>query len=347
MEIQHSSIESDEVQIPSKKKWNWKKLRPFDVIGIIGLIVLTINFLGLFFSVDVSIERKPLLDRMLGASLVNGLNNGFVSDDAAKQHKAVSTTTNDLESSVLPPEGVSLPAVWGDLGARMIATGVIDAQKFEALYAERGGLDAETRQLLAGTDNGKLKITQQNSGVLLNLLWAFGLGNKNEILDNGPMQDPAYGGAAGFASTGGWTLANGSPMNHYSKYAFVTLTAEQQKLVERVSQGIYRPCCGNSTYFPDCNHGMAMLGLLELMAAQGVGEQDMYRAALAVNSYWFPDTYLTIAKYNETKGISWDAVDPKEALSANFSSAIGYRQVLNQVTPPERKSGGGGGGCGV
>jgi len=48
---------------------------------------------------------------------------------------------------------------------------------------------------------------------------------------------------------------------------------------------------------------MAMLGLLELMAAQGVGEEEMYKAALAVNSYWFPDTYLTIAEYMQNKGI--------------------------------------------
>ena len=135
-------------------------------------------------------------------------------------------------------------------------------------------------------------------------------------------------------------------MSHYSKHAFVTLTAEQQQLVERVSQGIYRPCCGNSVYFPDCNHGMAMLGFLEIMASQGVSEADMYRSALAVNAYWFPDTYLTIAKFLETNGRTWEQTDPREILGVNLSSASGYRQVLNQVTPPERKSGGGG-GCGV
>lgn len=349
METQHISTEIHEVQTPFKKKWSWKKLRPLDAIGVIGLVVLVINLLGLFFSFDVSVRRKPLLNKLLGATSLSNSVNSLNSDNNAKQHSANAETafsSSDLEKKVLPSAGVVLPVEWGDLGAKMIAAGVIDAQKFEGLYAERGGLDAEMKQFLVGSGNGKLKITPQNSGVLLNLLWAFGLGNKNEILDNGPMQDPAYGGAAGFASTGGWTLANGSPMNHYSKHAFVALTSEQQKLVERVSQGIYRPCCGNSTYFPDCNHGMAMLGLLELMVAQGVSETDMYRIALAVNAYWFPDTYLTIAKYMETKGVSWEQVDPKEVLGANFSSASGYRQVLNQVTPPERKSGSGE-GCGV
>lgn len=356
METQHENIETTESleasNIKPRRKWNWnrwnwKKYRPLDVIGVIGLAVLVINLLGLFFSVDITVGRKPLLNRMLGAKSSGNAVNGLSGADATKQHSAnVDVASSDLERVVLPSAGVDLPVVWGDLGVKMTAAGVVDGQKFESLYAERGGLDVETGRLLADSSNGRLKITAQNSGVLLNLLWAFGLGNKNEILDKGPMQDAAYGGAGGFASTGGWTLAKGDAMNHYSKHAFVTLTVEQQKLVEKVSQGIYRPCCGNSTYFPDCNHGMAMLGLLEIMASQGVSEEDMYRAALAVNAYWFPDTYLTIAKFLQTNGTTWEQADPREILGVNLSSASGYKQVLNQVTPPERKSSGGG-GCGV
>ena len=174
--------------------------------------------------------------------------------------------------------------IWG---AKMASVGVIDKAKLEELYAGRGGLSDEGRNLLEGLDNGYLKITPENSGFVLNLLWALGLGNKNEILDNGPMTDKKYGGAGRFASTGGWTLADGDPMSHYSKHRFMVLTPEQQALAEKVSKGIYRPCCGNSVYFPDCNHGMAMLGLLELMASQGALEEEMYKQALAVNSYWF------------------------------------------------------------
>jgi hypothetical protein len=40
----------------------------------------------------------------------------------------------------------------------------------------------------------------------------------------------------------------------------------QQKRLEEVTIGVFRPCCDNPHAFPDCNHGMAMLGLLELMA---------------------------------------------------------------------------------
>jgi hypothetical protein len=264
----------------------------------------------------------------------------------SNQEVGIAQDISEFEKVVLPSDGIILPVRWGNLGKQMVDVGVIDKDKFESLYAQRGGLDDEAKQLLYGERNGKLAINEENSGLFLNLLWAFGLANKNPILEEGPMQDPQYGGdASRFASTGGWSLAKGNVMNHYSTYAFITLTEEQQNLVERVSKNIYRPCCGNSVYFPDCNHGMAMLGLLELMASQGVSEEEMYNIALKVNSYWFPDTYLTIAKYFEKRGVDWDDINPKEILGSAYSSAQGYRQVLAEVAPPQSRSGGG--GCGV
>jgi len=264
---------------------------------------------------------------------------------AVKTNKTEKIIEDNYEQKVIPEDGVVLPAKWGDLGAKMTSVGVIDKIKLEELYASRRGLNGEERKLLEGLDNGYLKITPENSGFVLNLLWALGLGNKNEILDNGPMTDKKYGGAGGFASTGGWTLADGGAMNHYSKHRFIVLTPEQQAIVERVSKGIYRPCCGNSVYFPDCNHGMAMLGLLELMASQGVLEEEMYKAALAVNSYWFPDTYLVIAKYLKSQGKDWHMAVPKEILGYNYSSGPGYQKLLEKIENPEIK--GGGGGCSI
>ena len=134
-------------------------------------------------------------------------------------------------------------------------------------------------------------------------------------------------------------------MDHYSRHRFITLTPEQQALVEKVSKGIYRPCCGNSTHFPDCNHGMAMLGFLELMASQGVSEQDMWRAALTLNSYWFPNNYLTIASYMKNKGVDWKDVNPQEILGVDYSSSRGYAKIAAQVVAPKKQSGGS--GCGV
>lgn len=252
-------------------------------------------------------------------------------------------TGDELAAQVIPADGITLPFTWGDLGAKLVATGVIDRDKMVALYQDRGGFPPDYEKLLATGNTDRVVITRWNAGYLLNLLWALGLANDNPILrDTDGMMNPRFGGAGNFASTGGWTLARGSAMDHYGMHRLVSLTNEQQALVDRVSRNIYRPCCGNATHFPDCNHGMAMLGMLELMAAQGVGEEDMYRAALAANSFWFPENYLTIAAYEASRGVSWEQVSPKDVLGSSYSSASGYQDVSSKVTPPEAPTGGNG-----
>ncbi len=171
---------------------------------------------------------------------------------------------------------IAMPAMLSDMGEKLVELGVIDPNKMTVVLQNRGE---------------KMVMTKENAGYLLNLLWAVGLANKNPILeDKTKMMNPAYGGTENFASTGGWTLAKGNAMDHYGMHMVIPLTDEQQSLVDRASRNIYRPCCGNSAHFPDCNHGMAMLGLLEMMASEGASEQDMYDTARAVNDYWFPPT---------------------------------------------------------
>lgn len=252
---------------------------------------------------------------------------------------------NSQEVNAVLVEGTKLPVSWNDLGKKLVSTGVIDGEKIKSLYEQRGQFTKEYEKLLNGDNNGKIKINKENASYFLNLFWALGLSNANPILtDSKEMMNPNYGGAGGFASTGGWTMAVGDPMDHYNRHIFFELTPEQQALVDKVSRGIYRPCCNNSTHFPDCNHGMAMLGFLELMASQGVSEQDMWKAALAINSYWFPDTYINIATYMKSKGVEWANVSPQEILGFDYSSGSGYTKIVSQITPPSQKSSG---GCGV
>ncbi len=233
---------------------------------------------------------------------------------------------------------------FGNLGPELVSSGVIDREKFIKLYDGNDSLKKEAQKLLDGTDNGDFVVTEENALVVLNFLWAFGLGNKNPILERGPMTDPRYGGAGNFASTGGWTLARGDAIEHYSMHRFIVLSPEEQDLVERVSKNIYRPCCDNSTYFPDCNHGMAMLGFLELLASQGAGEEEMYKAALTLNAYWFPGTYEVITQYMEEKGVRRENISPKEILGKNHSSVSGFRNISSQI---KNKGQSGGSSCGI
>jgi len=53
---------------------------------------------------------------------------------------------------------------WKNLGLQMVEAGVIDADKFESLYSQRGGLSEADKKLLYGKDNGELVITEENSG---------------------------------------------------------------------------------------------------------------------------------------------------------------------------------------
>lgn len=295
------------------------------------LIIAVLVFLQ-FFSVNVSIVPRFDSRTLLSAGK---LRPALPADQKARQAA--------LLSRVLPEKGVELPVAWGDLGVRMVKAGVIDQEAFENLYNRRGGLSAEEKELLSGSANGKLRMNTQNADYLLNLLWALGLGNKSSVLEHGPMMEQGREYAGRFASTGGWTLAKGGAMDHYGAHSFVSLTPEQEAMVERVAKNIYRPCCGNSTHFPDCNHGMAMLGLLELMASRNVKEEEMYKHALKVNSFWFPDTYLAIAEYAARRGVYWEDVDAKEALGFDYSSGQGYARILEEVEPTRV----GGGSCGV
>ena len=324
----------DELTAKIKTKLNWPaaQIKNPRILGPISIFFGFAIAVYAFVDLDVAVNRGPLLTKLFGTA-------------EQRQERLAQKQLALLEAAVLPQGGATLPVIWGDLGKKLVDSGMIDAEKFEKLYASRGGLDENGKLLLYGTGNGNLTITEQNQGLVLNLLWALGLGNKNEILEKGPMVDKKYGGDANrFASTGGWSLARGNTMQHYSTHRFINLTPEQQELVKRTSQNIYRPCCNNPTYFPDCNHGMAMLGLLELMASQGVGEEEMYKSALAVNVFWFPDNYLIIAKYLESKGLSWSKTEPKALLGANFSSTSGYKQVVTQIRhPPQQR----GGSCGI
>ena len=114
-------------------------------------------------------------------------------------------------------------------------------------------------------------------------------------------------------------------------------------MVYQIAEHIFRPCCGNHTAYPDCNHGMAVLGLLELMASQGASVKELYQAALTFNSYAFSSTYLTLAVYFEGQGTAWLRVDAATVLGLDYSSAQGAKRIAAQVGPiPGAPSSGGG-----
>lgn len=275
---------------------------------------------------------------------------------SAKSSAAAVTATaaekDNLFDEINPTAGYEIDVKYGDLGPRMVSAGIIDPKKFTEIYEKSNQpLTPEQKEILLSGSDQKIKITRDNAYFLLNFFWAAGLANKSKILDEGEMTK--YGGKQGvgnFASTGGWILAKGKTLDYYSKSPLIPLTNDQALLVESVASNIFRPCCNNSTAFPDCNHGMALLGVLQIMAGSGATEAQMYQAGKYFNAFWFPGNYYDLALYFKNKeGKSFWEVDPKTILAKDYSSASGWQAAKQWladkglIQPPPKQ----GGSCGV
>ena len=237
---------------------------------------------------------------------------------------------------VNPPQGYRLPASYGDLGPRLLAAGAIDLDAFSAIYENAGNpLTAAQLQILQHGSDEEIVITAESAHFLLNFFWAVGLVNKNPILTAGPIAQNSGGQVERFASTGGWNLATKPVTAIFASTDLIALTAEEQGRVESVAAAVYRPCCNNPTLFPDCNHGMAMLGLLELMASQGASTDEMFEAAKYVNAFWFPRQALEVATLlSVERGIDFTDADPRLLTGREFFSGAGFgaaHQRLDQL----------------
>ncbi|MBI2338097.1 hypothetical protein HYU95_02840 [Candidatus Daviesbacteria bacterium] len=252
---------------------------------------------------------------------------------------------NILKQEVLPVKGYTTSLKWKNLGARLVESGVIDKKKYKEIFTSEADGKDELKYLDGNWDE-YIAINEKNSRFIVNTFWALGLVNKSKVLDEGPMMQEGRKNAGSFASTGGWTIGTKPVMELYSSREIIPLTFEQQGIVEKIAGNIFRPCCNNSTAFPDCNHGMAALGYIEWAVFNGLPEEQIYKDLLAFNSFWFPQTYVEIAAYFDKAGTKWKDVDAKLALSKDYSSARGAARIKQSVQGiPGIQNGGG--GCGV
>jgi hypothetical protein len=230
---------------------------------------------------------------------------------------------------------------------RLVENGVIDPDKFVAAN-ERHTAPAETleealgpypdgaasgrrvpapadmRYLLRWPSPAPLHLTRENAGYLLNLLWPVGLANRMAANEDSPVNGELL---PRFASTAGWNLGKeSSGAGYFNRFSIVELNDDQEQAAAGIARKVFRPCCNNSTFFQDCNHGSAMLALIELGVAQGLGERELYQEALAFNSFWFPDRYaLTALYFKAIRGVEWGDVDPRVVLGYDLSAVSGWR----------------------
>jgi hypothetical protein len=258
----------------------------------------------------------------------------------------------ELARQVNPPKGYALPVSYGDLGPQLIAFGAIDFDRFAQVYDRSGHpLTPDQKEILLEGSRANIILNRDNAHFLLNFFWALGLVNQNPLLTEGPMMQ--YGGyeqIGNFASTGGWTIGAKLATEIYASAPLLTLTPEQQARLEEVAFAVFRPCCNNPTAFPDCNHGMAMLGMLTLMASNDASTDEMFTAAKYANAFWFPQQNLEVALFfQKAQDTAFAKVDARHVTSKQVASSSGYRQVRqwlgSQGFLPQ--STGQGNGCGV
>jgi len=306
----------------------------------VGLLVLTVILGYVAWSM---LKTDPIIAKAL-SGIVNP-------NDNALYNANVSETGNKLidevTAKVLPEYGFQSKIALGDSVVKLTQNNVIDRNKFLAIYQDRGGLPAELESVLDEPSQRPMLLTRQNANYYVNLMWPLGLANYMSSNRESPILGESL---FNFASTGGWNLGkeeNGG--EYFNKFNIVELTPEQEALVTKIAKNTYRPCCNNSTFFQDCNHGSALLGLLQLGASQGLSEDELYREALAFNSFWFPHNYIQTALYfKAVKNVDWEDVNPKEVMGKVYSSASGAGLVAQKVNElglvPQQQ---GGGSCGT
>jgi len=201
--------------------------------------------------------------------------------------------------------------------ARTLSGMTVAVRRLEAKgYVKRARGEGDRRKVYVGLDKNGRRIYQH----LLN-------GEMEVIITMMDSVEPAQ--QQSFLRALG--KAVGSLENKFLARYFdiIRLTPQQQELVADLAGSIYRPCCNNPTSFPDCNHGIALLGLIELMAANGYSREEILTASLQFNAFWFPQHYLKTALVFHLRGNDWNKVDPKEVLGFRYSSASGWREQVD------------------
>lgn len=277
--------------------------------------------------------------KSMGYTNVRHLEGGM---DAWKKEGFEILDLSKLPDEVIPKEGFELPISWGDVGPILLDIGAIDLTKFEKTMQ----VTDEQKEILTRGSDKPIKIDSENSRFVVNMLWALGLAQKSKVYDEGPMGKEYKDKVGNFASTGGWTLGKLQATSYLGNYFIIDLTSEQQEKVAEIAKNVYRPCCGNNTAFPDCNHGMAALGAIELMVKEGLNDEEIYKNLLVLSSYWFPQNYLTAATYFARQGIKWEDIDAKLVLGQEYSSAQGAMALSGKVGPLPY-GGQAGGSCGA
>ncbi len=292
---------------------------PLEKVAVITLIVVfSVNQ----FLITQTATQMGLATGWLGINLpVLGSGekgtqaSGAFSERIIVTAKGEKIVISDVIEAVTPKAGFATRVRWNDIVVKMVKTGILDPKKLEDIITNRYGqkMNQKWQAILAG-GNANLSISKDNAVFMMYVLWTFAKHNENQILSDSPFAKYFKDYDIGVGRSG------------YGDTRLLALTPGQQTIAKKVAENAYRPCCGNSAAAPDCSHGYAALGLIQLMASQGFLEKEIFETFIKFNSFWFPETYIKNALYVKvTEGTSWKNVSKKLIAGEKYSTLQGSR----------------------
>ena len=251
-----------------------------------------------------------------------------------------------LAAQVVPQTGYTLSFKWGDSVHKLVEAGALNPSNLSILLNNsKEPLTPAEKKILNGTYNGYIQFNSTNVEFVQLVLWSLGINNNNTIVNNGPIINasipyansinnnatlkqklnqnvtPQWVASRYFASTGGYGPIGKLQLGMLN---IMSLSPSEQIIADYTAENSYRPCCNNPTAFPDCNHGAAALGLIELLASQGANQSQIFTAVKYFNQYQFPQQYSEIAAYFDLQGENYSQVNSSEVIGYSFSSYSGY-----------------------
>jgi hypothetical protein len=286
-----------------------------------------------YFALALSIASMALLGAV--AMQMNGMGeNDITRSDAATTSVGPASLPQEFQrppvkpvipmdllvGEVMPSDGIQLPVKFGSTVAMLVQESALNATFLKQVMNQTGErFSTYEENVLSGSQNENVILNASDSSFILNVLWAVGINNDNAIINKGQIMRSSN--PLNFASTGGYGQLGKLSLG---KLNLLTLTRDQQIIAEQVAANTYRPCCDNPASFPDCNHGSAAVGLIELMASQGFNSTTIFGALKQFESFYFPQAFIYESVYfYASQGDSWTQVPAEQALSYYYSSRTG------------------------
>lgn len=303
-----------------------------------------------YFAIAVTCALALVIGIMIGLHLPRGVSSSVGTPTNYSSGGSLGTNTtqlaefNQIKSEVLPQQGYVLPAKWENSIKQLVDDNALNVSALTQILNNSGQpLTAQEQQILNGTSTINITINSSDSKFVLLVLWSLGINNNDTIISNGPIMK--FGGNPdNLASTGGY-----GPLGtlQLGKLDILNLTPQEQMIANYTALNSYRPCCNNPTMFPDCNHGAAALGLIELMISQGANTTAVFTSLKEFNSFEYPQQYTELAMYLKGKGVDFSSVPGYIIVSRNFSSGSAVTQIQQSLSGSQVGQAGSGSGCGA